>query len=152
VAKANHITAILNDGTQAPASVIRFISNLDLALLKIEPPFDLVPIIIADSDSVPLSADIITVGNSEMLSKTISGGRIVGIGTNRELNKQGKRRVDLFQTDINLYKGDSGGPLFDKKGQLIGLMTAQESGGEHTSFAIPSNKIMKYLLEYLNPT
>ncbi len=149
VAKASHLKVILHDNTEVPAEVIKVVNNLDFALLKITPPYPLSAIPMADSDQIELGEEIITVGNSELLRRTISGGKVIGLGTSRTLKDQGNNRTDLIQTTINLYQGDSGGPLFDKRGQLIGLMTAKEFSQDHSSFAIPSNKIKEYLLNYL---
>ena len=150
VTKADHIQVILADNTRLPAKVINLIDNLDLALLKIDPPAPMPYVTIADSDKLELGQEVITVGNSQYLKQTISGGKIIGLGTNRTQQTQGKKRTDLIQTTINIYQGDSGGPLFDKEGNLIGLMTAKESRSIRSSFAIPSNKIIKYLATYLN--
>ena len=150
IAKAEHIQVILSDQTETSAQVIDFINNIDLALLKINSATQLPSVKIADSDELKLGDSVITVGNSEYLKQTISGGKIIGLGTNRTETSHGKKRTDLIQTTINLYHGDSGGPLFDKDGQLIGLMTAKESNSIRSSFAVPSNKIVKYLSDYLN--
>lgn len=147
--KADFITVVLHDNTQVPAKVVSFVNNLDFGLLKITPPYPLAAIAIADSDQIKLGEEVITVGNSEFLKQTVSGGKITGIGTNHAARQRGQTRTDLIQTTINLYHGDSGGPLFDRQGRLLGLMTAKETSADHSSFAIPSNKIGKYLIEYL---
>jgi len=149
VHKANRIKITLFDKTVVYADVIRFIGNLDFCLLKIDPPFPLDAIPFADSDAIQLRDEIITVGSSYILNNTVSGGQVKGLGTTRL--KSG-HRVDLIHTTFNLYEGDSGGPLFNDKGELLGLMTAKETDADHSSFAIPSNKIWNYLMEYLNET
>ncbi|MFA5088680.1 MAG: trypsin-like peptidase domain-containing protein [Candidatus Omnitrophota bacterium] len=150
--RANRITVTFGDRQEAPAKVIRLINNLDFALLQVSLPYPIVPIELADSDKIQLGEEIITVGNSELLKQTVTGGKIIGIGTSRSDKQDDGQTTDLLQTTINLYSGDSGGPLFDTKGRLVGLMTAKETGADHSSFAIPSNKIRKYLKEYLeNP-
>jgi len=144
ISKANRIKVILHDQTKIPAQPIKVISNYDLAYLQITPPYPLLPIVFADSDKVQLKDEVITVGNSEVLKQTISGGFIIGIGTSATEKEQGLDTTGLLQTSINLYKGDSGGPLLDKKGHLIGLMVAGQIKKDHSSFAIPSNKIKQY--------
>lgn len=151
VDKANEIKVILHDKTEVPAKVIRLIENLDVALLKIDPPYPVAAVPIADSDRIRLGDEIITVGNSQLLNQTVSGGKVIGLGVNKTEYKAGNTRTDLIQTTINLYEGDSGGPLFDRNGFLIGLMTAKETAADHSSFAVPSNRIKQYLLEYLKP-
>ena len=148
--KANRITIIFHNKKTITAHVVKVINNIDLAFLKVEVPFKLKSIPFADSDRIHLGEEIMTIGNSKLLKQTVSGGKIVGIGTSKGLKKTGKTRTDLIQTSIGLYEGDSGGPLFNNKGHLIGLMTAKETSGRFSSFAIPSNQIKKYLIEYLN--
>jgi S1-C subfamily serine protease len=149
VDKANEIKVVLHDQTEVPAQVLTVVGNLDMALLKINSPYSLTAVTIANSDEIRLGDEIMTVGNSEFLNQTLSGGKVIGLGVNRTEQKEGHTRNDLIQTTVNLYEGDSGGPLFDRNGFLIGLMTAKETAADHSSFAIPSNKIKQYLVEYL---
>ena len=149
VDKATEIKVILHDQTMVRAKVLRLVDNLDMALLKIEPPYPLTAVNIANSDQIRLGQEIITIGNSAILNQTVSGGKIKGLGVSRTDQRSGRVQNNLIQTTINLYEGDSGGPLFNQDGFLIGLMTAKETAADHSSFAIPSNKIKQYLLEYL---
>lgn len=148
--RANYIKITLYDRTTVSADVIRVVKGLDLALLKIEPPYPLSRIAIADSDKIRIGDEIYTIGNSPILHNTISGGQIRGLVAIPIINIPGQREIKLIRTTFNVYQGDSGGPLFDEKGRLIGLMTAKELGTDHSSFAVPSNEILKYLLEYMN--
>lgn len=147
---ADMIRVTLNSGQSFYAEPIQLINALDLLLLKIRTDQSLPFVRMADSDQLSLGQEVITIGNSPLLKKTISGGKIIGLGVNRRLKHTGKHRTDLIQTTVNLYQGDSGGPLFNQQGQLIGLMTADEGSVDHSSFAIPSNKITTYLMKYLN--
>jgi len=147
VAKANTIKVILKDQTAVPAQVAAFISNIDLALLVIRPPYPLKALPLADSDKVTLGEDIISIGSSSFLNQTVTGGKIIGLGSSR--SHQGPKHNQLLQTSLNVYQGDSGGPLFNRQGQLIGLVTAKETAADHSSFAVPSNLIAEYLNNYL---
>ncbi len=149
VHKANFIWIHLYNGQEFPADIAGYIGNLDLAFLKIEYPTPLPAVPIADSDRIKLGDEIITVGHSFVLNQTVSGGKVIGLGTSHAKRKAGQRRTDLIQTSFNLYEGDSGGPLFDAQGRLIGLMTAKENKTDHSSFAVPSNKINAFLKDYL---
>jgi S1-C subfamily serine protease len=146
---ADEIQIVFADKTVASAQVGRVIKNLDLAILQVTLPFPLPPVAMANSDQIRLGEEIITIGSSTLLDQTVSGGTVIGIGTNQSALRQGERRTDLIQTTVNLYQGDSGGPLFDRQGRLIGLMTAKETSADHSSFAIPSNQIIKHLKVYL---
>jgi S1-C subfamily serine protease len=146
---ANRIMVNLNEQTKVPGKVVTLVENIDLALIQIQPPFPLKAIPIADSNLVVLGDEIINIGNSPVLHQTISGGKVIGLGTSRALKAKGKSRNDLIQTSLNIYKGDSGGPLLNRKGHLIGLVTASEQKADHSSFAIPANQIRYYLDQYL---
>ena len=150
ILRADQIQITFYNQENLPAQVIKVINDLDIALLKVSLPRPIQPVELADSDKIRLGDEVITVGNSTYLKQTISGGKIIGLGTTRTNPKTGQPQTDLIQTTVNLYQGDSGGPLFDHKGRLIGLMTAKEMAAEHSSFAVPSNKIKKYLQECLN--
>ena len=149
VNRANKIEVVMSDDTRLNAKVVRLVNNIDLALLKVQTPHPLTPLPIADSNDIQLGDDIITIGSSEFLRQTITGGKVTGLGRSRTLSQNGVTRNDLIQTSINLYQGDSGGPLFDKEGRLLGLMTAKEQGADHSSFAIPANQIVLHLINYL---
>jgi S1-C subfamily serine protease len=149
VKNANKIVVVFSNSTRVAARLVTLVDNNDLALLQIKPPFPLQVISIADSDKIALGEEIITIGNSPMLKQTVSGGKVTGLGTSHTLRQQGQNRTDLIRTSLNLYHGDSGGPLFDRKGQLIGLLTASETSTDHSSFAIPSNQIRIHLNNYL---
>ena len=148
--QAKVISVTLHDQTTVPAQVISFEPNLDLCLLKIAPPEGLTYLPLADSNGVKLGDEIFTVGNSAVVKESLSGGKVIGLGRSHGILVHGTIRNDLIQTTIDLYKGDSGGPLFNRQGQLIGLMTAKEMSADHSSFAIPSNQIALHLISYLN--
>ena len=133
ILRADSIQITFHDGQTAPAQVIKVVNDLDIALLKISLPHPVPTVQLADSDKIHLGDKIITVGNSAFLKQTVSGGKIIGIGTTRTNPKTGRQQTDLIQTTINVYQGDSGGPLFNHKGQLIGLMTAKEMAADHSS-------------------
>lgn len=147
--KAQTIKITLNTGETFFAQPVKIANDIDLLLLKINTNNPLPYVEIANSDQIALHDEVITIGSSPLLKDTISGGNVIGIGVNRKLKHSGKPRTDLIQTTVNLYHGDSGGPLFDRHGRLIGLMTADEGATDHSSFAIPSNRIKQYLIEYL---
>ncbi|MDP8266764.1 MAG: serine protease [Candidatus Aceula meridiana] len=147
VSNAGRIDVTLHDGTTVEATPLKVIPNQDLAFLKIEPPFPLTRVEIANSQAVPMGAEVITVGSSPFLKKTISAGRITGVAKSM---RQGPSEPEgLFRVNINIYHGDSGGPLFNYRGHLVGLMVARQMEQDRFTFAIPSNTILKSYLEYL---
>lgn len=150
VNRAQQITVTLSDKTEIPAEVFFVVNDLDLGYLKVTLPSPAMAAELGNSDEARLSDQVITVGNSSYLRQTVSGGKIIGLGqTTQQIFKGFVKTNNLIQTDINLYEGDSGGPLFDRHGQLIGLMTAGENHRD-SSFAVPSNLIKRFLAEHLN--
>ncbi len=152
VNRAQQILVKLHNNLEVPAEVIRLVSHIDLALLRVRVPYPLTPVPLADSNKIQLGDDVLTIGNSPLLKQTLSGGKIIGLGRNRTAAQRGETRNDFFQTTFNVYEGDSGGPLFNRQGSLIGLMTAKETGADRSSFAIPANQIFFYLSDYLHGT
>ncbi len=152
VGNAQRVDVLLADGQKLATKVVRFAPDLDLALLKIETPLPLHPVTLADSSQIMLAQEIFTVGSSPLLKEAISGGKITGLASSRNGVYSNAYESDFFQTSMNIYKGDSGGPLFNRKGELVGLMTAKLLSRDNSSFAVSSNKIRRYLIAYLRET
>lgn len=144
---ANQIFVQLNDQKNFAAQVVKLLGSYDLALLKISPPQPLTPIAFSDSNSVELGDDVVNIGHSQWLKETLSGGKIIGLGTSPSEDHSGAKDVEIIEVNITLQKGDSGGPLLDRTGRLIGMMVAKIKSKERASFAIPSNKIKKLYLD-----
>ena len=147
VTRAKHIKVTLTDGQQVEAQIVFAAEQEDIALLQIQPPHALKAVSLADSDQIHLRDEIISIGNSPLLNQTVSGGKVIGLGRSRS-GKVNDQTNKLIQTTITLYSGDSGGPLFDRQGRLIGLMTAKETSSDRSSFAVPANKIAQHLIDY----
>ncbi len=152
VNRANRVMVQLRNNQKMPAEVIRLVNHLDMAFLRVQAPGPLPSVPLADSDQTHLGDQVLTIGSSPLLKQTVSGGTIIGLGRTRAATSRGQTQNALLQTTINLYEGDSGGPLFNNQGGLIGLMTAQETGADHSSFAIPSNQILEHLKKYFHET
>lgn len=148
---AKKVFVILHDQTSFPAQVLGFVSQYDFAFLRIQPTSVLSAISWADSDQIHLGDDIITIGHSELLKEAISGGKIVGIGVQggKNLRTTEGEETKLIQVNINVYKGDSGGPIFNRQGEFVGLMVAGQMKADRSSFAIPANQIREQSKEFL---
>lgn len=153
IINAKRISVILHDKTSFPAQVLGFVSQYDFAFLRIPAPYPLMTISWADSDQIHLKDEIVTIGHSDLLKEAISGGRIIGIGVKggKNIHSTQGEETKLIQVNINIYKGDSGGPIFDRKGQFLGLMVAGEMKADRSSFAIPSNQIKEQSKKYILP-
>ena len=147
ISYCTQVTVEFKNGTTVPARIVHLVPQYDFALLQIQAPFPLAPVEFADSKAVKLGDNIANVGSSYWRKGTISGGRIIGIGTGSSQKDPGD--TDLLQLNINFYKGDSGGPLFDDHGRFVGLVVAKQTTIDRSGFAIPAHKIQAYTEEYL---
>ncbi|VGO16699.1 Putative serine protease HtrA [Pontiella desulfatans] len=138
--KAEFIEIVLNDGTKLPAHEIGHDKATDLAVLKFEPKKPLCPAVeFGDSDKVRVGEVAIAIGSPFSLQSSVTVGHI----------SQKGRRVqilpyeDFIQTDAAINEGNSGGPLIDVDGRLIGVnaavKTEAEKKGVGIAFAIPVN-------------
>src|SRR5580765_1149435 len=133
-----HITATLNDGTILPAKLIGRDEKTDLALLKVSPKKPLPAARFGDSDKARIGDWVIAIGNPFGLGSTVTAGIVSA--RNRDINAG--PYDDFIQTDAPINRGNSGGPLFDMDGNVVGVNSAifSPSGGSvGIAFSIPSN-------------
>jgi serine protease Do len=138
---AEDITVILRDETQLKAKLIGSDSRVDVAVLKVEPPNKkpLPAVKFGDSDTVRVGDWVIAIGNPFGLGHSVTAGIISARG--RALSDS---LDDYLQTDAAINKGNSGGPLFNAAGEVIGVNTAIYSpSGTNAglAFSIPSNLV-----------
>jgi len=136
------------DSSTYPASIITFEAKQDLALLKIQGDTPFTFASFGNSDEIGLVEEVIAIGSplSESLEHTVTKGIISG--KNRTF-KPGP--MNMLQTDVAINKGNSGGPLINKKGEVIGINTLViRRGGmaEGLNFAIPSNTVITFLKNF----
>jgi serine protease Do len=139
-------TVLTNDGKQYPARVLAKDPFQDLAILKIEDSNSFPIVKLGDSDKLQIGQSVIAIGNAlGEFQNTVSVGVISGLG--RTITASGGGMVetleDVIQTDAAINKGNSGGPLLDLKGEVIGINTAVSLEGENIGFTIPINKAKK---------
>ncbi len=146
---ADYIQITLNTGQILPARVLFISPTEDLSLLKIDPPSPLEPITWADSSLTRLDDEVITIGHSELLKSTISGGHVRAIGIHKNDPTQ---TPEFLELNINHYQGDSGGPVFTRQGEFLGLINAKRLNENRACFAIPSHKIHFAYLSLAQPT
>jgi serine protease Do len=121
----------------------------DIAVLKIDSKENFVPVKFGDSDKSRIGDWVIAIGNPFGLGGTVTAGIISA--RNRSIGLS--RYEDYIQTDASINQGNSGGPLFDMNGDVIGINTAilGQSGSIGIGFSIPSNsakKVINQLIEY----
>lgn len=135
---ADEITANFSDGSALKATLIGTDPKTDVAVLKVEPEEPLVFVNFGDSKSMRVGDWVMAIGNPFGLGGTVTVGIISA--QNRDINSG---PYDSFiQTDAAINRGNSGGPLFNEKGDVIGINTAiiSPSGGSiGIGFSVPSN-------------
>ncbi len=138
IADADEITVILHDDTAYQAEVVGRDSKTDLALLKIESKEKLPSVGFGDSDAMRVGDWVVAIGNPFGLGGTVTAGIISARA--RDINAG--PYDDFLQTDASINRGNSGGPMFNMDGEVIGINTAifSPSGGSiGIGFAIPAN-------------
>ncbi len=140
------LTVVLDDGTKLTAHVVGADPRTDLALLKIDAGHPLPYVKLADSGNVQPGQWVIAMGNPFGLGGTVTAGIVSALGRNI-----GDGPYDQFiQVDAPINEGNSGGPLFNLDGEVIGVNTAiiSPSGGSvGIGFAIPSNTVRTIVAE-----
>jgi serine protease Do len=137
--KAIDIKVTLDDGTELPAKLIGADPKSDLAVIKIQAPKPLATIAWGDSDQLKLGDQILAIGNPFGIGTTVTAGIVSARG--RDLHSG--PYDDFIQIDAPINHGNSGGPLVDSTGQVVGINTAIYSpngGSVGVGFAIPSNE------------
>jgi serine protease Do len=136
--KADSITVTLADGRKLPAKMVGGDDKTDLALIKVESDKPLPFVTFADATKVRVGQPVMAVGNPFGLGGTVTTGIVSARG--RDIHSG--PFDDYIQTDAAINRGNSGGPLFDMDGKVIGINTAifSPSGGSvGLGFAIPSS-------------
>ena len=137
IAGASSITVVLHDGKTLQAKLIGADAKTDLALLKVKTDIKLKAVNWGNSDEIKVGNWAMAIGNPFGLVNTVT----VGIVSARARDINAGPFDDFIQTDASINRGNSGGPLFNLKGQVIGVNTAiySPSGGSvGIGFAIPS--------------
>lgn len=136
IADGNRITVGLSDGRRVVADVVGSDPLTDLALLKVQAA-DLMPIEWGDSDATEVGSPVWAVGSPFGLDRTVTFGILSG---KHRAAKAGTSYQDFMQSDVAVNPGNSGGPLVDARGRLVGINTAIVGDTYRgVSFSIPSN-------------
>ncbi len=148
-----NVSITLSDGTELKdVSVVgrtSASSSLDVAFLKINNAQGktLQPAVIGDSSKIQVGDSVVAIGNAlGQFQNTVTSGIISGYGRSVQASSQGtgqnaENLDDLFQTDAAINEGNSGGPLVNLNGQVIGINTAIAGNAQNIGFAIPVNDV-----------
>lgn len=144
---ANKVTVILDDGTTyEDVSVVAVDPLDDVAYLKIKDVSDLTPATLGDSKTIKVGQQVIAIGNAlGEYQNTVTAGIISGTGRSVTASDGSGYNVetltDMIQTDAAINSGNSGGPLVNAAGEVIGINTATSSTAENMGFAIPISSV-----------
>ena len=139
------VTVILSNGEEVAAKVVNYDQNRDIAMVKLADGTK-VPAVaeLGDSDGLYVGQEVVAIGTplGKNFAQTLTKGIVSGV--NRNLTTEGGNTGDYIQTDAAINSGNSGGPLINTKGEVIGINTAKLSGQSETTiegmgFAIPIN-------------
>ncbi len=133
------VTVTLIDGTEHDATVMYTDEIMDLAIIKIDAT-GLVPAEIGDSSELTVGETAVAIGNPLGLEyeRSVTAGIISALGRSLQLSST-QIAQNLIQTDAAINSGNSGGPLLNTQGQVIGINTYKDMDGEAIGFAIPVN-------------
>ncbi len=140
VEDATVVTVKLEDGSECTAKIVGTDPETDLALLDIDDVDEKHVAILGDSDEIKIGDWAIAMGNPLGLDWTLTVGVISAKGrSNLNIAGRGPAFQDFIQTDASINFGNSGGPLANIRGEVIGINTAINTSGQNIGFAIPIN-------------
>ena len=148
---ANTIFVAVNDdvgSTRYAADIVKMDEALDLALIKLSPKGPLSAAVLGDSGAVHVADEVIAIGSPFGLDMTVSRGIISA--KRKSMVIEGVTHTNLLQTDAAINQGNSGGPLVDRSGAVIGINTAiytPNGAFAGIGFAVPSNQARMFALE-----
>ena len=150
VQSADRIVVEFSEGKEIPAHVIASVVTADVALLQLDRvPADAVVAKLGDSSKSDVGDQVLVIGAPYGLSRSLTVGHISSLHTNKKLTG-GLRAIEMWQADAAVNKGNSGGPMFNMQGEVIGIVCnlfSQSGGFEGVGFAVTSNLARRLLLE-----
>ena len=153
--KSSKCFVTLEDAKEYPAQVVWTDENLDLSILKINATVKVNYAKLGDSDSLRIGQPVYAIGNplGAEFQKSVTAGIVSALDRTIKIQDENKSAYmeELIQTDASINTGNSGGPLIDKQGNVIGITTVKIIDAEGIGFAIPIN-IIKPIIEKLKNT
>lgn len=152
---ASGVTVTMHDGTEYEAKIIGSDATNDVAVLKITEDVQLQAVEIGSSNALKVGDQVVAIGNPlGELTSTLTVGYVSA--KERDVTTDGKT-INMIQTDAAINSGNSGGPLFNSQGEVVGITTAKYSGAsssgatiEGIGFAIPIDDVMPLVDDLMN--
>jgi len=147
---------VTNDGKEYEAEILAIDPMQDLAIIKIKDSEDtFLPVKLGDSDGIQIGQTAVAIGNAlGQFSNTVSIGVVSGVGRTISASDQtgsfSETLENIIQTDAAINAGNSGGPLVNLKGEVIGINTAMAEDAQDIGFAIPINMAKRDITQVIN--
>ena len=143
---ASSVTVTFDDQSTYKATVVGKDDSTDLAVLEVNAPASVLhPLSFGDSSTVGVGDGVVAIGDPYQLDDTVTSGIVSAVG--REITSPNNMPIEnAIQTDAAINHGNSGGPLFNLDGQVVGItaqIQSQGGGNEGIGFAIPSNTVQQ---------
>jgi serine protease Do len=142
ISGATTVSVYAEDGRERSAEVVFGDPASDIALLKVDDTAGLVPLVLGDSDAMQVGNPVIAMGNAlglDETSPTVSVGIVSALG--RTIETSQATLENLIQTDAAINAGNSGGPLLNSAGEVIGINSAIASNAQNIGFSIAINSV-----------
>ncbi|MEO1498113.1 MAG: trypsin-like peptidase domain-containing protein [Planctomycetota bacterium] len=150
---ATEIQVTLATGATYPAELVGADKEYDMAIIKIDaPPEELTPIPLGRSDNLRVGQKAYVLGNPFGLEGTLTTGMISSLNRSVPSRRGGRAMTGMIQTDAAMNPGNSGGPLLNSSGEMVGMCVAIVSAtGQNAGvgFAIPMNRIRRFVPELM---
>ena len=148
--RADSVYVDFADGNRVPAKIVGDDLNADVALLKIDPAgLTLTPLRVGSSANLAVGSPVAAIGSPFGQDQSLSVGVISA--TNRDIDSLTQFKIgNAIQTDAAINHGNSGGPLLDSRGRVIGINSQIEStggGGEGVGFAVPADTVRRSIAQ-----
>lgn len=151
VSGSQRLQVTMSDQTQYEAKPLDIDRSDDLALIKINPKSKVTFLHLGDSDHLQVGQKVLAIGNPFGFAGTLTTGVVSSIGRTIAAGQNGQQMEGLIQTDASINSGNSGGPLLDSSGNVIGINTAiygPSGGSVGIGFAMPINRAKALLSDY----